>query len=309
MPVPRSESATRKRAKGIPAFHGLCLWIPTPIALSAVLALSADMTVAHRARSLQPGEVVMLTMESTRPLREVRVSAFDRSFLCFETADPLKWSGLIGIDLDTTPGQYVVHVTGLDADGTAVTVDYPMTVAPKKFATRTLTVDERYVSPPREALARIRMESEKVRAVFDAVSPERYWTEPFALPVPGRPISEFGKRSVYNGHPRSPHAGTDFAGATGTPIRAPNAGKVVLAANLYYSGNTIILDHGRGLYSYFGHMSAFSAHEGDTVAAGDVVGKVGATGLVTGPHLHWSVRLAGTRVDPLSLVDVLAPHK
>lgn len=83
----------------------------------------------------------------------------------------------------------------------------------------------------------------------------------------------------------------------------------MLATNLYCSGNTIILDHGRGLYSYFGHLSAFLVKEGDTVAAGDVVGRVGATGLVTGPHLHWSVRLAGTRVDPLSLVELLTPHK
>ncbi len=251
----------------------------------------------------------MLTVGSTRPLREVRVSAFNRSFPCFETADPLTWSGLVGIDLETKPGQYVVRVTGLGADGKAVTADHPMTVNPKAFATRALTVDERYVSPPREALARIEKESQRVRAIFDAVSPERYWTGPFVLPVPGRPISEFGKRSVYNGQPRSPHAGTDFEGATGTPVKAPNAGRVVLAASLYYSGNTIILDHGGGLYSYFGHLSAFSAHEGDPVAAGDVVGRVGATGLVTGPHLHWSVRLAGTRVDPLSLVDVLTPHK
>jgi murein DD-endopeptidase MepM/ murein hydrolase activator NlpD len=286
-----------------------CLWLAAPLAVAAALALSADMTVAHRARSLQPGEVVMLTMESTRPLHEVRISAFDRAFPCFGTADPLKWSGLIGIDLDTKPGRYVVTVTGLDADEKAVTVEYPVTVEPKTFATRTLTVDQQFVTPPREARARIQKESEKVRAILEAVSPERYWAGPFVLPVPGRPISEFGKRSVYNGQPRSPHSGTDFAGAAGTPIKAPNAGKVALAANLYYSGNTIILDHGQGLYSYFSHMSAFSVREGDPVAAGDVVGKVGATGLVTGPHLHWSVRLAGTRVDPLSLVDVLTPHK
>ena len=289
--------------------RGSCLWMAAPIAVSAVLAPSADLTVAHRARSLQPGEVVMLTMESTRPLRDVQVAAFDRAFRCFETADPLKRSGLVGIDLDTKPGRYVVNVTGLDADGKAVTVEYPVTVEPKTFATRTLTVDQQFVTPPREALARIQRESERVRAIFDAVSPDRYWTGPFVLPVPGRPISEFGKRSVYNGQPRSPHAGTDFAGATGTPVKAPNAGKVALAANLFYSGNTIILDHGQGLYSYFGHLSAFSVREGDRVAAGDLVGKVGATGLVTGPHLHWSVRLAGTRVDPLSLVDVLTPHK
>ena len=309
MPVPRSESAAMTLGRTIPAILGLCLCITAPISTSAILATSAEIAVAHRARSLQPGEVVMLTVGSRRPLHDVHVSAFGHSFPCFETANPLTWTTLIGIDLDTKPGRYIVSVKALYADGQAASVDYPMPVAPKTFATRALTVDEKFVSPPREALARIQQESEKVRAILDSVSPERYWKGPFVLPVPGPPISEFGKRSVYNGQPRSPHAGTDFAGATGTPIKAPNAGKIVLAANLYYSGNTIILDHGRGLYSYLGHLSAFSTHEGDTVSAGDVVGWGGATGLVTGPHLHWSVRLAGTRVDPLSLVDVLTPPK
>jgi hypothetical protein len=288
---------------------GPCLCIPVPIALSAALALSADLAVSHRARSLQPGEVVLLTVESARPLREARAAAFGRAFPCFQAANPTRWSGLVGIDLDTKPGTYVVTVTGLEADGKSMAVDYPVTVAPKVFATRTLTVDPKFVSPPPEVLPRIRRESETVRAILEVVSPARHWDGPFLLPVPGKVISEFGKRSVYNGQPRSPHTGTDFAGATGTPVMAPNAGKVVLAANLYYSGNTVILDHGRGLYSYYGHLSAISAREGETLAAGDLVGRVGATGLVTGPHLHWSVRLAGTRVDPLSLVDVLTPRK
>jgi murein DD-endopeptidase MepM/ murein hydrolase activator NlpD len=273
---------------------------------AVVLVLPADLTVAHRARSIQPGEVVVLTIDSAGPLREVRVSAFERSFPCFPAGSATKWSALVGIDLDAKPGRYDVEISGFDAGGRTVTTVYPLTIAAKKFPTRTLTVEAKYVSPPPEALARIEKDAERVRAIFAAASPERYWNGPFILPVPGRPISAFGKRSVYNGHPRSPHSGTDFSGATGTPIMAPNAGRVVLAADLYYSGNTVILDHGQGLYSYFGHMSAFSAKEGDMVAAGDVVAKVGATGLVTGPHLHWSVRLAGTRVDPLSLVDVLA---
>ena len=283
--------------------------MPWPIVLSALLALSADLTVSHRARSLQPGEVALLTVESVRPLRQVRVRAFDRWFPAYAATPPLGWSALVGIDLDTKPGRYVVSVTGLDADGKTVTAEYPLAVAPKQFATRRLTVDEKFVSPPPEAVARIQRESARVRTILDGASTDRLWNGPFALPVPGNPISEFGKRSVYNGQPRRPHAGVDFAGAVGTPVRAPNAGKVVLAADLYYSGNTIILDHGQGLYSYFGHLSALLAREGDTIAAGDVVGRVGATGLVTGPHLHWAVWIAGTRVDPLSLVEILTPRK
>lgn len=283
-----------------------CLLVALPMVLSAPLAAPADIVVTHRARSIQPGEVVVLIIDSARPLKEARVSAFGRSFPCFEGAAPTKWLAIVGIDLDTKSGRQVVRITGVEAGGMAVTVQHPLIVVPKSFPTRSLTVDPRFVSPPPEALPRIEKEAERVRAILAAVSPERHWSGPFIFPVPGRPISEFGKRSVYNGQARSPHSGTDFAGAAGTPVKAPNAGRVVLAADLYYSGNTIILDHGQGLYSYFGHLSAFSASEGDMVAAGDVVGKVGATGLVTGPHLHWAVRLAGTRVDPLSLVAVLS---
>jgi murein DD-endopeptidase MepM/ murein hydrolase activator NlpD len=267
---------------------------------------TSEIKVTHQARSLQPGEVVLLKAQSREPLRQLTASAFERQFPLFTDEKSLAWMGLIGIDLETKPGRHTVKLRGTGAGGGTVLAEDTFTVTAKTFPTRRLTVDEKFVNPPQQALARIREESARVRAVFDTVTPRRYWSGSFSLPVPGPVISAFGKRSVYNGQPRSPHSGTDFQGAAGTPIRAPNAGKVVLASALYYSGNTVILDHGLGLYSYFGHMSAFSVKEGDQVKPGEVVGKVGATGVVTGPHLHWSVRLAGTRVDPLSLIRVLA---
>lgn len=271
-------------------------------------AAGIGLTISHRARSLQPGEIVMLLVDCPQKLARLKAVVFGHEFPLFATEDEHKWTGLIGIDLDTKPGRYVVSLSGEDAAGAPANAQYALTVTSKRFPTRELTVDEKYVSPPPEAQARIKSEAEKVRAIFEVVSPARQWSGPFRVPVPGSPISAFGKRSVYNGQPRSPHAGTDFQGATGTPIVAPNAGKVVLAENLYYSGNTVIIDHGLGLFSYFGHMSAFSVRQGDRVVTGQVVGKVGATGLVTGPHLHWSVRLVGTRVDPLSLIDLMGKH-
>ena len=197
-------------------------------------------------------------------------------------------------------------LSGMDTSGNNVTARDVFLVTAKGFPTRELTVDPKYVSPPKNVLTRIQEESKKVYDIFATITPEKLWEGSFLVPVPGQVISAFGKRSVYNGQPRSPHTGTDFRGASGTPIRAPNAGKVVLASNLYYSGNTVILDHGLGLYSYFGHMSSFSVKDGDRVRAGDLIGKVGATGNVTGPHLHWTVRLVESRVDPLSLVAVLS---
>jgi murein DD-endopeptidase MepM/ murein hydrolase activator NlpD len=178
-------------------------------------------------------------------------------------------------------------------------------VIAKKFPARRLTVDEKFVTPPEETLARIEKERERMSTIFASVTPEKFWGGPFQIPVPGKVISAFGKRNFYNGKPRAPHSGADFEGAAGTAIRAPNAGRVVLAEDLYYSGNTIILDHGLGLYSYLAHLSEFFVKGGDQVKTGELIGKVGATGRVTGPHLHWTVRLIATRVDPLSLVSIL----
>jgi murein DD-endopeptidase MepM/ murein hydrolase activator NlpD len=121
--------------------------------------------------------------------------------------------------------------------------------------------------------------------------------------------SAFGTRSIFNGQPRNAHGGADFLSPAGTAVHAPNAGRVLVARDLYYSGNTVIIDHGLGLFSMFAHLSAFDTREGDRVEAGAIVGRVGATGRVTGPHLHWAVRANGARVDPLSLLAVLGAKR
>jgi murein DD-endopeptidase MepM/ murein hydrolase activator NlpD len=261
------------------------------------------MAVTHYARSLQPGEVVLLTVSGVQDLRKLEAVAFGKHFPCSSTAEK-NWECLVGIDLETKPGAYTVAVQGQGAGTASVHTEYRLNVKPKVFPERRLSVDEKFVTPPPETLERIRKESERVREAMAPVSPERLWDGPFRVPVPGEPISSFGKRSILNGKPRSPHAGTDFRGATGVPVKAPNRGRVVLAGDLYFSGNTVILDHGQGLYSYFAHLSKITVTEGDIVEEGVVVGNVGATGRVTGPHLHWSIRLSETRIDPLSLIAI-----
>ena len=161
------------------------------------------------------------------------------------------------------------------------------------------------MNPPSEVLTRIRREAERQNEIFQTASDERQWSGGFLRPVSGDSTSSFGRRSVFNGEARSPHSGTDFRAGEGTPILAPNAGTVVLADELYFSGNAVILDHGWGLYSYLAHLTQFDVAEGAQVEIGQVVGKVGATGRVTGPHLHWTVRLNNARVDPLSLMTLL----
>jgi murein DD-endopeptidase MepM/ murein hydrolase activator NlpD len=289
--------------------HLACILIAisllSSVAIGSAENRAATITFTHKERSLKPGEVVLLKARSTLRLRSLRVEAFDREFPAFDEGGGLNWSALIGIDLETKPGRYEIKVKGIDRDERGVIAKKIFWIAAKKFPTRSLAVDERFVNPPPDELVRIEEESKKIAAIMASVTPEKLWKGPFRIPVPGEMISAFGKRNIYNNQARSPHTGADFRGDVGTPIRAPNAGCVVLAADLYYSGNTIIIDHGFGLYSYLGHMSKFSVREGDLVETGNIIGKVGATGRVTGPHLHWSVRLAKTQVDPISLVSVL----
>jgi murein DD-endopeptidase MepM/ murein hydrolase activator NlpD len=153
--------------------------------------------------------------------------------------------------------------------------------------------------------ARVVREAAELQELWRHSSTDRLWRGPFVAPVPNTVGSRFGSRSIFNGEVRSPHSGADFASPTGTPIAAPNAGRVVLARNLYFSGNTVILDHGLGLFSLLAHLSVIAVHEGDSVATGQEIGKVGATGRVTGPHLHWAVRVGGARVDPLAVLAVI----
>ena len=265
---------------------------------------SPDLRIKHYARSLQPGEIVRLTVESSEPLLSLEAEAFERTFRGHSSSSSLVWQVLIGVDLDTKPGSQDIVLAGTSKSGEEFSQTYRLVIQGKTFPTRRLTVESKYVNPPAEVLERIREESQTTSRIFAAVTPSRLWVEPFTAPVAAPANSSFGKRSILNGQPRSPHSGTDFSGPIGTPVKAPNSGRVVLAGDLYYSGNTVIVDHGLGLYSYFGHLSRALVAEGQVVEQGDVLGEIGATGRVTGAHLHWAVRLNRTRVDAMSLIAV-----
>jgi murein DD-endopeptidase MepM/ murein hydrolase activator NlpD len=300
-----ADSTTISPSRQLPVTRYLLPAFALLLALMARPTLWAAMSVTHRARAHAPGEVVELTVRDSEPLSAVEARVFGKSFPCYATKDSRIWQGLVGIDLDTKPGTYKVEIRA-KAGSRKVTGEQALVVRPKSFPTRRLTVDEKFVTPPPEVGARIKREAERLAAIFGAESAARLWGNAFLAPVDAEPISSFGKRSILNGKPRSPHAGTDFNAPVGTPVHAPAGGRVVLSGDLYFSGNTVVLDHGLGLYSLFAHLSKISVDEGTYVKAGHLVGRVGSTGRSTGPHLHWSLRLVGTRVDPLSLVALTA---
>ena len=273
----------------------------TPLTVVSLRA-QAQVSVKTSARSLHPGELAVLNLTTTGPVDTLQVRAFNRDVRPFRKS-PTEWQALVGIDLETKPGRYAISIVLGPLEQDRFT--HSLTVAPKTFRTRALKVDASFVNPPPDALARIADDAERLRRVWSSASSAPLWSGPFVRPVADPANSAFGTRSVYNGEPRSPHGGADFSSKAGTPVKSPNAGRVALADDLYFTGNTVVIDHGAGLFSLFAHLRTLSVHEAEMVTAGMVVGEVGATGRVTGPHLHWAVRANDARVDPLSLLAVL----
>ena len=272
---------------------------------AAAGAEELTLDVSHRARALHPGELVILDVLVSERGAAPRATAFGKPVPLFPVEDGRRWRGLVGIDLSVEPGSVPVTVQATAAGGAEARETYVLAVRPKQFPTRRLRVAPRYVDPPPEVVERILREAREVAALFEVSSPERLWSGGFRKPVPGPATSSFGRRSVFNGQARNPHSGTDFRSGAGTPVQAPAGGRVVLTGDQYFSGQVVILDHGGGLYSYFAHLSRITVTEGDLVARGGVVGEVGATGRVTGAHLHWTVRLNEARIDPLALLELL----
>jgi murein DD-endopeptidase MepM/ murein hydrolase activator NlpD len=263
--------------------------------VAAIGSAPVPLTVTSSPPSAHPGDVVVLTIAGVDADGALRVRAFERDLPSFVSAG--KRRALVGVDLDVRPG---IHSIALEAGDRRTS--YSLRVLPRAFATRRLTVDPAFVNPPEAERPRIERERERLDSLWKTWTPEKLWVGAFGAPVPEPANSAFGTRSILNGEPRSPHGGADFPSPAGTPIEAPNAGRVVLAEALYYTGNTVVVDHGLGLYSLFAHMTDIRVQGGDAVKKGDVLGTVGSTGRVTGAHLHWSVRLNGARVDPVALV-------
>lgn len=213
------------------------------------------------------------------------------------------WLGLAPLPVgDSGREELVVRI--LVGTGDTVTTRRVVRVASYRFPSTRLSVAPRYSSPPEEALDRIEREREMIGEALSVVTDDWLWDGSFTWPRPHRVTSPFGQRRVFNGELRSRHWGLDLAGRQGAPVRAAARGRVVLAHHLYYAGNTVFLDHGHGVITGYSHLSRIEVAVGDTVDSGQVLGRVGATGRVTGPHLHWTLRVDGVPLDASSLAEL-----
>lgn len=213
----------------------------------------------------------------------------------------LQGHAIVGAGLDAEPGPRTLEVETL-TDTAKLTYDVVHRDYPEQ---RLRTSNRRMVDPNPADLERINRETATMRAAYALRTPLTQSPVPFVKPVQGRHSSQFGLRRFWNDQPRSPHSGLDIAANTGTPIESPAPGIVAATGDYFFNGNTVLVDHGGGLVTMYCHMHTIGVEEGQAVARGDVLGRVGATGRSTGPHLHWSVSLGGVRVDPERMMTVL----
>jgi murein DD-endopeptidase MepM/ murein hydrolase activator NlpD len=203
---------------------------------------------------------------------------------------------------DVKPGDYPLEFEFIQGDE-RFRVQCTVSLKEKKYPEEHLKVDDKMVTPPKSQLARIQREAQLTAAARRTMTEKRLWTTPPARPVSGVFTSSYGFRRVYNGVPKGYHAGTDFRAPVGTLVKAPFAGKVVLTGDHYYAGGSVFIDSGNGVISLFFHMSEVAVKKGDMIEKGQVIGKSGATGRVTGPHLHYGLSLAGQYVDAAPLFE------
>jgi murein DD-endopeptidase MepM/ murein hydrolase activator NlpD len=238
----------------------------------------------------------------------------------FRGRDGRAWFALAGVDVKAAACPSTLRIAAHIASGAGhargtppagappragdhvIDLSRTVQILPAHYRTGTLTVAPKFVEPGPDELTRIKAEVELKSKVFAASAAQPLWSGDFRPPVHAPPTDSFGTRRTFNGELASVHEGMDFRAATGTPVRAGNSGEVVLAQPLYYEGNCVVIDHGLGLFTISMHLSRIDVHEGDRVIAGQLIGLSGATGRVTGPHLHWAVRWQNAYLDPAKLL-------
>lgn len=209
---------------------------------------------------------------------------------------------LLGIDMDTPPGGHEIKIEGRDKSGGVLITSLLLKVDRADFGIQTLSLPSSMVDLDPKTLERVNREANRLEEIFRKSREEKIWSGPFVAPLTGEMSSPFGVRRFINGQPKSAHTGVDLEAAEGTSVLACNRGVVVLCDELFFTGNTIILDHGGGIYSMYFHLSRAAVSEGEAVEKGAIIGNVGSTGRSTGPHLHWGMRMNDSRVDPFALL-------
>jgi len=287
-------------------FYSPCSWLAFVIYGSALLLAPSLVSSQSTAVTLTPALVEVGSPELIRveaqDTAQIEGEWLGQKLEFFRGRDGRAWFALAGVDVEAPVGPSTLRISAQPSSGGVRDLTRTIEIHPAHYRTGSLTVAPKFVEPDPEALKQIEAEIQLKAKVFAVSAPEPLWTSSFRAPVTARPTDSFGTRRMFNGKLASIHKGMDFRAATGTPVRAGNSGVVVLARPLYYEGNCVVIDHGLGLFTLSMHLSRIDVEEGQHVSTGQRLGLSGATGRVTGPHLHWAVRWQNAYLDPARLL-------
>ncbi len=259
--------------------------------------------IFHAPKNPRPGQALVVLLHSIEAMSDVtrkplNLVFIDRKFSLEPLADG--WRGVAAVPLGTCAGRYQLSIIFKDGDDLTL----PITVEPHDYGEQRLIVPEEMATPMlAENLRKIKCDRHNLKIAYASSGDSLLLTDVVRPPLSSTITSPFGLRRFLNGKPKAPHGGIDFKAAVGVPIRAAAKGRVVLAEELYYSGNLVIVDHGLDIFTLYMHLNKISCRPGDVVEPGQIIGTAGSSGRVTGPHLHWGVKIAGVFVDPLRFVS------
>lgn len=271
------------------------------------LGVGADLEVKLPAKPVVQGDLRGLRVTAAEPL--IGLEARFRGLTLPAPPGAEAYTILLAVDLETPPGPHPIEVKAQGKSGQQYHRRVQITVTDGRFPLQRLTLPKAMVDLDAESLQRVRREEAVLTSIWETWKGDPSWSHAFIAPLEGtlQVSSAFGLRRIINGQSRSPHSGVDFEAATGTPVRASNRGVVAYAGELFFSGNSVIVHHGGGLFTMYYHLQEYRVAVGQELARGDILGWVGATGRVTGPHLHWGARLQGARFNPERLLELALP--
>ncbi len=264
-------------------------------------------TVSWTPETIASGSPFLLEVSVTAPISKLEGMWQGHPLTLFSSADRRTWYTLAGVDVEAKPGTYVITLVATLSDGRTESAQRNVVVSHANYKTEVLRVPQKYVKPDPETLVRIESDKQLKKAAFAHEVAAVEWSGDFEVPIDTKPSEGFGTRRTFNGQLASIHRGMDYHAAVGSPVKAANSGEVVLARELFYEGNCVMINHGQQFLTIYMHLSHLSVKEGDKVQKGQEIGLSGATGRATGPHLHVAVRWQDAYLDPAQLWTLTLP--
>ena len=266
--------------------------------------IDSSIKTSFKPEKIKQGDILLVTVKANPGAYKISGTFLDKPAYFYTDLNKNSYSALIGIDMNTEPNLYTLSLVLENEKAKKIKKSYKIKVRPAKFGLQKLTLPKEMVELDEETLKRVRAEQEKIGKVWNIFTEEYLWQGNFIAPTEGELSSNFGLRRIINGEPKNPHNGIDFAAPEGAPVYAPNHGRVVFIDEQFFSGKSLIIDHGFGLFTMYFHLSEILVDDGEDIKKGQAIAKVGKSGRATGPHLHWGMRLNGAKVNPISIVNL-----